>query len=447
MTHIRTRLISLITAVLLGGVTLLRAQDTCNLTMTEMWTIATAACIGKPDGYLCNGGSPPQAEPAGPVSSSLASIGALVEVGAVDSIRTPAVMPETGTVGVAWLRRPAPVQLTALMIGDVSLRDVSPPDFPPWQSMVLQTGETVSTCSTAPHAALLLQSPLGQSSRFVVNGVSLILDGTIMAYTTPNATVFLGLSGLAAIMSFGQEQPLWAGQQISIAHPPGDYSVPAAPPLGGAPFDPNALRALPIALLDRPVTPPQPGTVTTLGAVNLRVTPDVYSAVLVQVQAGEVLAVLGRNPAGDWLHVRRTNGETGWMLAELLGQNLGVVESVYESTPLPPQRYGELGSRGRVLAPDGVNLRVGPDLGFNSLGRLAEGTIVNMVARSPYSPWVKVEANGLNGWVALVTLETQAFIDALPIDFGAPLPPATPTPTRPPGSFGNAFPDPNNPGD
>jgi uncharacterized protein YgiM (DUF1202 family) len=445
MTRIQTWLIALLIAALLGGAAQGQAQDTCTLTMTEMWTIATAACIGKPDGYLCNGGSPPQAEPAGPVSSSLAPAGALVDVGAVDSLRTPPIAPETGTAGVAWLRRPAPVQMTALLIGEVSLRDISPPDFPPWQSMVLQTGEAVSPCPTAPRAALLLQSPLGQTARFVVNGVSIILDGTMMAYTRPDATLFLSLSGLASVMSVGQEQPLWAGQQITIPHA-GDYGVPTAPPMGGSPFDAAVLRNLPVALLDRPVTPPQPGTVITQGAVNLRVSPDVYSAVLVQVQAGEVMAVLGRNPAGDWLHVRRTNGETGWMLAELLGQNLGVLEAVYESTPLPPQRYGELGNRGRVLAPDGVNLRVGPDLLFSSLGRLADGTIVNLLARSPYSPWVKVEASGMSGWVALVTLETQAFIDALPIDFNAPPLPATPVPTRPPGSFGNAFPDPNEPG-
>lgn len=445
MRTIHTSLILVIAAFLLSGALRLRAQDVCSLTLTELWTIATAACIGKPDGYLCNGGSAPQAEPAGPVSTSLASIGALVEVDAVDSIRTPPIAPETGTAGIAWLRRPAPVQMTALLLGEVTLRDVSPPDFPAWQSMVLQTGEAVSQCPTAPRAALLLQNQPGQTARFVVNGVSLILDGAILAYTRPDATVFVSLAGLGAVMSFGQEQPIWAGQQITIPHA-GDYAVPAAPPTSGSPFDAGVLRNLPVALLDRPITLPQPGTVTTLGAVNLRVAPDIYSAVLVQVGAGEMLSVLGRSPAGDWLHVRRTNGDTGWMLGELLGRNLGEVAAVYEATPLPPQRYGGLGNQGRILAPDGVNIRIGPDLVFPALGRLPEGTLVNIVARSPYSPWVKVEANSLSGWVALVTLETQAFIDALPIDFGAPPIPATPTPTRQPGSFGNAFPDPNAPG-
>jgi len=53
---------------------------------------------------------------------------------------------------------------------------------------------------------------------------------------------------------------------------------------------------------------------------------------------------------------------------------------------------------------------------------------------------VKVEGGGMVGWLALITVQTQAVIDALPIDFNVPPPPE---PTRVPGSFGNAFPDPN----
>jgi hypothetical protein len=56
---------------------------------------------------------------------------------------------------------------------------------------------------------------------------------------------------------------------------------------------------------------------------------------------------------------------------------------------------------------------------------------------------VKVDAGGAVGWLPLLGLETAAFIDALPVDYGAP---PIPTPTTIPGSFGNAFPDPNNPG-
>ena len=46
----------------------------------------------------------------------------------------------------------------------------------------------------------------------------------------------------------------------------------------------------------------------------------------------------------------------------------------------------------------------------------------------------------ITGWLALVTLDTEVVVDALPVDYDVPPPPL---PTQAPGSFGNAFPDPN----
>ncbi|MBK8025030.1 MAG: hypothetical protein IPK19_27380 [Chloroflexi bacterium] len=77
------------------------------------------------------------------------------------------------------------------------------------------------------------------------------------------------------------------------------------------------------------------------------------------------------------------------------------------------------------------------------MARVGNGTLVDLVARSPYDgEWLKVNAGGTTGWMSLLTLDTQAFLEALPIDWNAPVPPAPPTATPVPGSFGNAFPDP-----
>jgi uncharacterized protein YgiM (DUF1202 family) len=156
------------------------------------------------------------------------------------------------------------------------------------------------------------------------------------------------------------------------------------------------------------------------------------------------LTVLGANPDNTWYHVRTGDGQTGWMLGELLSTNLGTITATYSETPMPPQRLGELGRRARVAAPGGVNLRQGPDIAFQPMGVIADGTLVDLLARSPYmNGWIKVDVGGTIGWLSLLTLDTQAFIDALPIDYNAPPMPIPPTPTRIPGSFGNAFPDPN----
>jgi uncharacterized protein YraI len=172
----------------------------------------------------------------------------------------------------------------------------------------------------------------------------------------------------------------------------------------------------------------------------MRTAPNTDAAILGQVPAGQVLSVLGRNTGGDWLHVRLDSGETGWMKADLLLQSLGNIQAVYDSTPAPQQRFGELGKLAKVVAPAGVNLRNAPDVSFGVVGSLPDGVMVNLLARSPYSPWVKVEFSGMTGWLALVTLQTQSVLDALPIDYDVPPPPV---PTQIPGSFGNAFPDPN----
>jgi uncharacterized protein YraI len=341
---------------------------------------------------------------------------------------------------VAWLRLPQPFQLTGLLVGDVNLRDNSPPDFPAWQAMVVQTGVDVSTCGAMPRNALIVQTPFGLVANIAINGVSLGLNGTVLIETRDNQTIFAGLSGQTSLFARGQEQMLRPGQQITVPYNAGDFTFPIDIGSVPVPFDTTLAQNLPVALLDRPVILPQPGYVTTQGAVNMRTAPNTDAAVLGQVPPGQVLSVLGRNPNGDWLHVRLDSGETGWMKGELLLQTLGNIQAIYDATPAPQQRFGELGKLAKVVAPAGVNLRNAPDVSFGIVASLPDGAMVNLMARSPYSPWVKVESGGMTGWLALVTLQTQSVIDALPIDYDVPPPPV---PTRIPGSFGNAFPDPN----
>jgi hypothetical protein len=140
--------------------------------------------------------------------------------------------------------------------------------------------------------------------------------------------------------------------------------------------------------------------------------------------------------------VRTITGETGWMFADLLQGNIGEIAAIYEATPLPPGRYGDAGQTGRVLPAAGINLRAAPDVSFPVVWTLPVDTEVTILGRSPYSPWVKVTTGEVVGWAALITLETNAIFDILPIDYDVPPPPP---PTRVPGSFGNAFPDPTDP--
>lgn len=418
----------------------------CGTTLVSLYIHATEVCLGKSAGYVCNSTSPPEAlraEPQGPVAASLAVPGSLIEVAAIDALQTPPTALENNTFGAVFVRPPSPLSYSALLLGEGAMIDMSPSDFPAWTSLAVQTSAAPPTCPDAPLAALVLQGPPGSSTRMVVNGASLLLNGTVLVRTdaAASSTTFTGLSGASSVLTFGSEQPLVAGMQVSVPHTPGDLRTTAGGPSLPIPLDAAQLANLPVALFERPLLLPQPGAAITQGAVNLRTAPTTNAAVIVQVPGGETLAVLAQSADGLWLHVRRLGGESGWMLAELLAQNLGPLTVAYAETPLPPQRLGDLGSRARVRVANA--LHTGPDLVFPALTAVGEGQQVTLLQRSPYSPWVKVDIGGAIGWLPLLGLETAAYIDALPVDYGAP---PLPTPTTIPGSFGNAFPDPNNPG-
>ncbi|MCK6578337.1 MAG: SH3 domain-containing protein [Anaerolineae bacterium] len=444
------RAVALLIFAALAGAALspLRAQDglplmpaeQCAPVLTHLWTTASNACVNKPAGYACNGGAPAGVEPSAALGASFAPVGALVEASTLDAIDTQPIQVENVSAGIVWLRLQDESNATFLLIGDITLYDVTTPDFPPWTRSLLVTNPAPPSCAAAPISGMVLQTPYGQQANLVINGASVAIIGTALVRTTESETVFSMISGRATVFSQGQRQSALPGQQIRVSYPPGNFSFPISAPSLPELIDPVPLQNLPVALFDRPLLLPQPGYLTTTGTVNLRTAPDVYAALLRELPGGEVLTLLGANPDQTWYHVQLDSGETGWVFAELLVRNIGAISALYTATPLPPQRLGELGTRARVRAADGANLRSGPDLGFRAIARVGSGTLVDLMARSPYSPdWLKVNVGGTVGWMSLLTLDTQAFLEALPIDWNAPLPP---TPTPLPGSFGNAFPDP-----
>lgn len=419
---------------------MLQAELTCAAALEQFYVIASEACIGKPDGYICNGGMAPAAEPAGPVSNSLAAQGALVDISVVDALRTSAFHADGTGGGLVWLRAPES-GMRATLIGDVSMRDVSPPDFPAWTAFTVATNQESPACSAAPRSALVVQSrAINQELNVVINGVSIYLRGTVMIETEGSDTIFITLDGELRIIALGQTQGMVAGQEARVPYDPGDFTRPVNIPGVPGPFDPIRVVNFPLSLLDRPTLMPQPGFVSTEGAVNMRMSPSTDGILMGQVPPGQIMTILGRNPAGDWYHVRLTTGFTGWMFADLLSHNHGEINAVYSETPVPPQRFGRVGTTGRIISPNGSTMRAAPDLSFAAIYNVPAAEEVTLLARSPYSPWVKVDAAGVIGWVALLTMETQAIIESLPIDYDVPPPPQ---PTVVPGTWGNAFPDPN----
>lgn len=422
----------------------LQQQAQCQALLEKLYISAADVCLGKPGGYFCNGGLPPRTDPAGPLTSALALPGSLVAVNDVTAVRTPPLLLDNSG-GLMWLRLTEFVRMNAMLVGHVELRDITPKDIglPQWQSFTVITYPGETGCTAVPHSTFIAQSFYGQSTRIVINGVSLDLNGTLAVQTYEGLTVYMALEGEVSAIIQGQTRRILAGQALNVTYTGGNFTTPAAVPGQADMLERGLIDNLPVMLLDRPVLLPQPGYVVTDGNVNMRAMPDASSLLLFAVPAGEILSILGQNTDGDWLHVRLGNGDTGWMRTDLLGGQIGTITAIYDATPVPPQRPGDLGSVGVVIAPQGGNLRRAPDVGFPVLATIPEGTQVKLLERSPYSPWVKVEASGMTGWMALITLETRAAISFLPVDYRVPLPPRpTATPVFRFGG-GHAYPDPN----
>lgn len=414
----------------------------CTEALTRAYAEAGDRCLGGPSGHFCNGGAAPH---TAPVDKLLAAPGAVIEADALDALRSPA-QGDAAAVSLIWLRLSDNTRMDALLIGRVSIQNAILPasDFAKWQSFTLESGRSAWQCEGAPEIGIMVMQGLyGRTTRVAVNGVSLEINGTVIVLTQDSSTKFIVIEGQARLLAFGQFTDIIAGEQLNFSYSPGDWRKPEGALTSPTLFDYDLVKDLPIVLFDRPVPIPQPGYAQTQGGVNMRAAPDIEAQLLFQVPAGETMNVLGISSNREWLHIRLGNGETGWMSAGLLAKNLGEIKEVYDVTPPPPQRYGELGSRAFVNVAAGGNLREAPDTAFGVKGTLPYGAQVKLLARSPYSPWVKVSAGGEVGWMALFTLRSESVIASLPIDYNVPFPPrATATPVFSYGG-GHAYPDPS----
>ena len=415
----------------------------CEAALTELYATASDSCLAGPTGYFCNGGLPPKLDPA---SDGLSAPAAQLEAVEVERLQSPPLSAAAGG-GLIWLRLEKNILMDALIIGSLSISNRVSADtgLARWRSITVESGSSASDCAAMPSVgALVVQGLYGQTASVFINGVATEINGTLIVLTQADTTKFIVIEGNVLLVAYGQSVTLNVGEQLNLRYEPGQWNRPAQLPGEPVLLEYELIKHMPIRLFDRPVPIPQPGYAQTQGGVNMRVAPDINSQLLFQVPAGETMGVLGVSSNGKWLHIRFGNGDTGWMSAELLAGRHGQIHSVYDITPEPPQRYGDYADHAKVNVPRGGNLREAPDTYFRVKRTLPVGMSVTLLARSPYSPWVKVQAEEETGWMALFTLETEAVISSLPIDYDVPLPPLSrPTPT-PSFSFGggHAYPNP-----
>lgn len=175
----------------------------------------------------------------------------------------------------------------------------------------------------------------------------------------------------------------------------GDFPVADEAALeDGDEFDGLLSFGAPVA---EPAAAPIVGT-TTDESVNLRSGPSTKHDVIAKLSNGTTLEVIGQQ--SGWYRVATARGTVGWVMGDFF--NVAAV-------PAAPPARGVSSTVTATISEGRVNVRKGPDTRHASYGKMAEGTNVEVLARS--GDWYQVRSpRGTIGWVtsSLLTLSGNA---------------------------------------
>ncbi|MCC6614712.1 MAG: SH3 domain-containing protein [Anaerolineae bacterium] len=152
------------------------------------------------------------------------------------------------------------------------------------------------------------------------------------------------------------------------------------------------------------------GQVTGVARLNVRSGPGVGYPVVVVVEAGANVALIGRNGDASWVNIQLAGGVQGWINARYVTANIAI-------SSLPVSAQGTAAS-GRVNAYY-LNVRTGPGAGYGIVGTLGQGDGVSMVGRNFDASWVEIVLPvGTHGWVNAGWLIPSIPVINLPITDG-----------------------------
>lgn len=158
-------------------------------------------------------------------------------------------MPEDSNV-TGWAFAP-------LLSGDVEALNVAPASAPylqPMQSFYFKSGDDSTACQDIPANGLLIQTPEGMGKvRLWINEVKFQIGSTVFLDAQPGSGMTIKtLQGEALVEALGVTQRVAAGTQ---AHVRLDENLrPLSPPTFPEPYEMNAVQALPVDHLTKPIT-------------------------------------------------------------------------------------------------------------------------------------------------------------------------------------------------
>lgn len=261
-------------ALLLSTAIVAAAQDAICPAIVQTALAATdEACAETGRNQACYGNINLEAEPQEGIEAfEFTAPGDLVDVAGVQTLRLSPLDEETNVWGVALLKLQANLpdtlpgqNVTFLLFGDVEIQNAVPsnvegvtspeiPQFPPMQAFYFKTGANDAPCAEAPDSGILIQTPAGAGKiQLTMNGADVLLGSTAYIQAQPGGEMsIILLEGEAEVQAQGESVTVPAGTYTTL-EVDADLNVSGAP-AEAQPYDPQALAALPVSLLERPVT-------------------------------------------------------------------------------------------------------------------------------------------------------------------------------------------------
>jgi len=141
-------------------------------------------------------------------------------------------------------------------------------------------------------------------------------------------------------------------------------------------------------------------------SVRVRELPNISSATLVILNAGDTVTAIGRNDSGTWVEVVTVANITGWSGSAYIKLSGGQLSDLPVVQPTPPTAVGtesacgvvSTGVTGRVNAPT-LLVRSQPDKTSSSIATLKAGDTVVILGASESGAWLLIQTStGLVGW-------------------------------------------------
>ncbi len=250
--------------VLMAAMPALAQEDDCPIIVQTALAEAGDVCSDTARNQICYGNIQLEAVARESVPElTFSEPGDIINAGDVQSLQLSPLVDDNWGIALMKLQANLPNTLpgqnvTFVLFGDVEVTnadsDTNAEDTPPLQAFYFKTGLNDAPCDAAPDSGLMLQTPDGVGKvNFNVNEVEITLGSTAYLQAQPEGDMTVSvLEGEVTIAAFGVTVTIPAGSKATV--PMNDQMQASGPPEDSEPYDPSELAALPISLLELPVT-------------------------------------------------------------------------------------------------------------------------------------------------------------------------------------------------